>query len=258
MNSPSKIIHLSDTHLYENEGELFYGKNPFRALKEVVEFIRKEDPEVDLVVVTGDLSEDRKYTSYVLVDSLLKKLGKACCWLPGNHDDFSVLPPAIRKKYVKNEWRLGAWKFIALDTTVKGEDFGTLAEAELQRLDVFLSENSEQPVAVCMHHPPVDVGSEFLDSIGLTNKEAFWDRLAAHNNVKAVLCGHIHQELRIVKNGVVVSSPPSTCVQWLPKSKDFKFDDRSGGYNLVTLRHDGSSTIQTVRSHSATRLKFQT
>jgi len=250
----TNIVHLTDVHLCRNKNDLVYGRNPYYSFREILNLIHKKIPELSLIVITGDISEDVTLSSYEIADSLLNEFKNTCYWITGNHDDFSILPSKIKNKYIKNEWELGAWKFIALDTTIKGEDYGLLSNLELQKLNSFLSTNKEHPVIICMHHPPIDVDSVFIDSIGLINKKCFWNELANYSNVKAVLSGHVHQQITANVEGILVSCAPSTFVQWLPKSKEFVFDeDRGNGFNLITLMGNEGMTIETIRNNHKSR-----
>jgi len=64
-------------------------------------------------------------------------------------------------------------------------------------------------------------------------------RLSQHDNVRAILCGHVHQDMQKVRSGATVISTPSTCVQFKPNSDDFALDTCSPGWRELTLYADG-------------------
>ncbi|MCU7797626.1 MAG: 3',5'-cyclic-AMP phosphodiesterase, partial [Candidatus Thiodiazotropha sp. (ex Myrtea spinifera)] len=60
-----------------------------------------------------------------------------------------------------------------------------------------------------------------------------------HPQVKAVLCGHIHQEFQGEHNGVKLLGTPSTCVQFIAGQDDFGIDACPPGYRWLTLQQNG-------------------
>src|SRR5690554_7424546 len=55
-----------------------------------------------------------------------------------------------------------------------------------RRSSDLLSEHSGLPAMVCLHHHPVDIGSDWMNQIGLKNREAFWQVIDKHPQVKVV------------------------------------------------------------------------
>ena len=66
--------------------------------------------------------------------------------------------------------------------------------------------------------------------------------------MKAILWGHIHQQLDAQRSGVNLFATPSTCIQFLPKSNDFAVDTISPGYRWMKLFSDGSIDTGVVRT----------
>ncbi|OGT05923.1 MAG: hypothetical protein A2X78_03955 [Gammaproteobacteria bacterium GWE2_37_16] len=58
--------------------------------------------------------------------------------------------------------------------------------------------------------------------------------------IKAVVCGHIHQESNQRYLGVDFLSTPATCWQFLPQSPKFKLDSAMPGYRWFELYSDGT------------------
>ena len=57
--------------------------------------------------------------------------------------------------------------------------------------------------------------------------------------VKAVLWGHVHQEIDRERNGVRLLASPSTCIQFAPGSEDFNVSEEAPGYRWLRLHADG-------------------
>ena len=83
---PLRVVQLSDCHLFADpEGKLL-GLNTQFSLDKVLELIRKEQPNPDLILATGDLSQDASYESYQRLDRTLSGFDVPVYWLEGNHD----------------------------------------------------------------------------------------------------------------------------------------------------------------------------
>ena len=67
-DSPLRVVQLSDSHLFaDTEGKLL-GLNTQFSLDRVLELIRSEQPSIDLILATGDLSQDASYEAYKRLD----------------------------------------------------------------------------------------------------------------------------------------------------------------------------------------------
>jgi Icc protein len=99
---------------------------------------------------------------------------------------------------------------------------------------------------VCLHHHPVPMDSRWLDSVGLTNAAQFLNTIDRHQNVRAIVWGHVHQTHDSLRKGVRLLATPSTCAQFLPRAQDFTVDQRPPGYRTLELRADGSLLTEVV------------
>ncbi len=244
--SELNLIQITDLHLFNSKHGELRGINTFQNIKSILNHISKSKEQLDAILITGDISEDRSTESYQLLKDELDKLDIPSLWLAGNHDDFRNMPEAILNEHVFDSASLGNWKFIFLDTTVPGVDHGSLDKAELKRLETFLKENKKSPTAVCMHHPPIDVNSDFIDRLGLMNKENFWEVIDSKPSPNAILFGHVHQIINQHKNDILLSCPPATSMQWIPNSQEFAFTGFGKGYQRINLRNDGEISIKTI------------
>jgi len=244
------IVQLTDTHLKkEQEGELL-GMNTRESLDAVLELIKAHHPAPDLILATGDLAQDGDELSYRYFREKLAFFHCPVYWFAGNHDDRLAMraasngTPAMEKVVLTDHWQL-----IFLDTLVPGKVYGELAEKELEFLDQALSRHPDLHALVCFHHQPVDVGSLWLDQIGLRNKGHLFEVLDRYQQVRVVLWGHIHQEVDTVRHAVRMIATPSTCVQFLPESDDFAIDTEAPGYRWLKLAEDGTVETEVKRAH---------
>lgn len=102
---------------------------------------------------------------------------------------------------------------------------------------------------VCLHHHPVDIGSDWMEKIGLKNRDAFWQVIDRHPQVKVVLWGHIHQDLQQQRNGVQLLASPSTCIQFARGSSDFAVEPLAPGYRWFELEASGDYSTEVCRAN---------
>ena len=152
-----------------------------------------------------------------------------------------------REIQVCGDARLGAWRMIFLSTFGEGEVGGALGEGELSRMAATLGNYPREHALICMHHPPLPMGSAWLDTPGLRRADAFLRIVRRHANVRAVLWGHVHQASDRILGGVRFLSAPSTCSQFLPQSDEFKIDSRPPGMRWLNLEPDGGLATEVVR-----------
>ncbi len=244
-----RLVQVSDSHLLADPDAPSRTGVPFRRLEAVIEAVNAERP--DRVVITGDISGDETAASYRLAVATFVRLTAPWSWLAGNHD-----VPALMAEHRKlpEYLDLGRWRALLLDTHVTGEAHGELGPRRLAGLVERLNDD-DRPTLVVMHHPPLPVGSAWLDAIGLRDRQAFWQTLLPFPQVKAVLCGHIHQAFHgqqsLDDRWVEVYGCPATSDQFLPGAETFALDDAAlPGFRVLDLTARGLET-RVVRLDSA-------
>jgi len=243
------ILHLTDCHLTKNEDGELLGMNTRDSLNAVLSEVDKLHAEPDYVLATGDLAQDASSDAYQYFKSRMSHFTCPVSWFPGNHDDRDVMRQVVGTGSELNKvFRIGRWQFILLDSMVNGEVHGHLGSDELKVLETALNERPDLHTIVCLHHHPVNIESAWLDNIGLHNRDDFFKIIDQFDNVKAILWGHIHQQLDAQRAGVKLYATPSTCIQFLPKSNDFAVDTISPGYRWIKLFPDGAIETDVVRT----------
>lgn len=253
---PYKILILSDSHLFGSRDKELFGVNTYDSLNKVTDHIKCSDDTYDLLVASGDLSEDGHHNAYKDFSNSTRDLASSSIWIKGNHDQFHNVPDDLAKGHIHAERHMDPWNCIFLDTTIQGKDEGALSEKELQRLKVFLEKYRGGHIFIFMHHQPMDVGSVFIDVLGLYNKQAFWDLIASYPNIRGLLFGHVHQEIDQNFNGIRLLASPSTSVQFKPFSRELDFDSPTLGYRNIILNRDGSIETHVVRIDSERNLSL--
>lgn len=247
---PLRVVQFSDSHLFGSTDGKLLGLNTDDSLNRVLDLIARDQPAMDLLLATGDLSQDATPASY---DRLLEKLQRfakvPCYWLEGNHDVTGPMRDSLRdpQRLSPCVAKLPGWDVVMLDSTIPNEVPGFLHEDDFEFLDTSLKAARDRHVLVCLHHQPVPMGCAWLDTQIVGNADRFFAILDRYPNVRAVIWGHVHQEFNSERNGVKLMSVPSTCVQFKPKSEDFAIDDKAPGYRWLDLHADGRITTGIAR-----------
>ena len=85
------LVQLSDSHLFAEEDGRLLGMNTADSLQRVIERVLEEQPHIDLVLATGDLSQDGSVESYERFRDLCAVIPADSRWFPGNHDEVQVM-----------------------------------------------------------------------------------------------------------------------------------------------------------------------
>lgn len=229
-----RLVQITDLHLHADPEARSRAGIPYRQFLAVMDAVRQEQP--DLVIVTGDISQDESARAYELATEQLNALPCPWHWLPGNHDQRGLMDIAhpLVEAVECDEWRL-----LLLDTQLPGQPSGALGSNKLAALVAQL-EQSSAPTMVAMHHPPVDVGATWMDAINLQDKADFWAAISGYPQVKIVLFGHAHQaysqEKALDNFSVAVYGSPATADQFLPRAEAFAVDEASHpGYRVLDI-----------------------
>jgi Icc protein len=234
------LVQLSDSHLFADAGDKLLGMNTHDSLQRVIERVLDEQANIDLVLASGDLSQDGSPASYQRFRQMLEQIPAPARWFPGNHDDLAIMQAACQgSSLLQPVVDLGNWRIVLLDTSIAGAVPGFLAADQLELLASALQNAGSRHVLVTFHHHPVSIGCLWMEPIGLRNPDALFAVLDAYPQVRALLWGHIHQEFDQLRNGVRLLASPSTCVQFAPGSEEFQVDQEAPGYRWLRLHADG-------------------
>jgi len=243
-----RVLHLTDPHLFaEADGDL-RGTVTQESLQRVLNHYEAGDWRADRTLITGDLIQDNSAEAYDRFRELLLPLNMRMHCVPGNHDIRDLMRPICSRppfSYCARE-EVHDWLLLGLDSCIKGNAGGEIAPEEFDRLDRIISESSAKHIMVCLHHPPVPMGSAWLDTVALKNGDELLERLQAAERVRLLVFGHVHQPYDSEHLGIQVIGTPSTCSQFKPGSDDFAVDDRPPAYRRITLNSDGSSSTELV------------
>jgi len=247
---PAKIIQLTDSHLFKDAKGSLLGLNTQRSFEAVVEHIAANHTDADLILATGDLSQDQSSESYKRFAEVLNKLQIPVCWIPGNHDDLHTMAEAFESDYFSaaKKINIGAWQLVLLDSSLSGQVYGRLGRSQRDFLKHALQSHSSDYILTVLHHHPVDIQCQWLDPLGLEDADEFFEILDESSSVKGLIWGHIHQVYDQYRGRIRMVATPSSSVQFKPLSKEFAADSESPGYRILELDLEGKieTTIQRI------------
>ncbi|WP_448564317.1 3',5'-cyclic-AMP phosphodiesterase [Trichothermofontia sp.] len=236
-----RVVQLTDTHLLADSQALQKGVATTASLQGVLTHLQSQPVRPDLLLLTGDVSQDESPQSYDRLVDLLTPLAIPAYWIPGNHDHPVTMAQCLDRPPLRSAKCLhqGGWQILLLDSSCPGAVGGYLSEATLDWLDSQL-QACPLPTLVALHHPPCSVNSAWADAIALENQDEFLARLRPYPHLRLVIFGHIHQEFQAHQQGITFLAAPSTCVQFKPNVPTFALDDLPPGYRWLDLYPDGT------------------
>lgn len=248
----SKIIVFTDIHYSVEHLDTEF--NPIERLETGLNHAFKYNPDVDHIIITGDLTHHGDIPSYELLKDSLSKFEHDFKLLVGNHDNrenfLSVFPETTvdADGHVQRVIDTNTHRLILIDT-LDGPPYdyplshrGMLCEKRLAWLDNQLSAAGSKQCIIFMHHHPHDVGFRAMDTIKLVNGDAFYAVIEKHNNVQHISCGHVHRTISGNHRGISFSLFKST-VRQMPMifdSMDFYAEtDEPAAYGIINTGEFG-------------------
>lgn len=279
-NAPSfKLVQITDLHLFESEDEHYFDRSTVVCCRRVLNHIEQYHRDCDVIVITGDVTQDHTHGSYQKLVQLLSEseLAIPVLWLPGNHDDIelmnqyfsdtsneSKLTVSVNEnkneaaKNQKGNIQLGnnkalIWQdwHILLCNSKGATPAGWI---ETQHSDDMVSHmrcESRPHVALFCHHHPVAIdgyldkhilenGSEWLETL-----HAFSQDKSSQSSIKFVAHGHVHNDYVFPvtdRRSFEVIATPATSVQFEKHTSDWQIGEQAPAYRVFNLASNGSYT----------------
>lgn len=243
-----RVLHLTDPHLFADPEGSLRGTVTYASLAAVLAHYRAGDWRADIVVVTGDIIQDDSAAAYELFRDFVGSLELPVYCVPGNHDVRNLMRDTLQAEpfHYCDSVELQGWLVVGIDSCVSDRAGGSVSDAELTRLDSMIAAAGAQHVMVCLHHPPVALGSKWLDSVGLDNGAEVLERFASSGKVRLAIFGHVHQNYEDDHHGMRIIATPSTCSQFAAGSDEFAIDDRPPAYRRIELHADGAHSNELI------------
>lgn len=250
--TPLRVWQISDTHCYaEDSSRLVWSPltvYPNQSLSRVLSHLALQAG--DALIISGDLAQEEVAATYQRLNNLLDFFPAPVYVLPGNHDTPALMHLELTSQNVHfvPQLQLGAWHLLFLDSSRPLHSEGYLSATQLEALEKSLKQiPKDEHVLLFLHHHPLNIGSPWMDHMGLQQPEQFWKIATAFPSVKAVAFGHIHAEFvgavtNQQGNKIAVYGTPATCVQLTHDEARLGFKHNQSGWREFLLYADGQLT----------------
>ncbi|MCY3876710.1 MAG: metallophosphoesterase [Rhodobacteraceae bacterium] len=197
-----KLAHVSDLHILSPEAEApGPGPTSIDVAEALADDLKAIAEGLDLVIIAGDLTDRADAPSFAIVERLFARVGLPIFVVPGNHDGPSGMIDYMRTSTTLSDWDLtnrvvefGGFRFLGLNTCIEGRIQGALDDSALALVDREVGRNSDLPLVVIMHHPPLFLGLEQFDGFcDVDRGDEFLGLLAAAKAETLVFSGHVHR-----------------------------------------------------------------
>lgn len=259
---PVYFVHISDSHIGPTVDYTRHGHNPYECAKALVDHLNALPTKPDFVIHTGDIVADPSYEAYALAAEIFSALEVPVYFVNGNHDRAKdihrYLPMGAKKMLSRNldlltyAFEVKGYRFLVIDA--RGPDeidpHGILGE---EMLAILRDETvvAGPPLTLFTHFQTQPMNSTWMDAYMLIiNGKKLHDMLVPiQERVRGVFSGHVHQNIQIMKDGVLYVSVASTFSQFSgwPNALITGFDSQHPpGYNFVHLLPDQTIIHQHV------------
>jgi len=187
--------------------------------------------------------------SYALLAEILAGLPCPIHVLMGNHDNRAAFNRILRRSAAAMDdapcyysFDHLSTHFVALDSHEPGQPGGVLDAAQLAWLDDDLARHSGRHTVAFVHHHPWPLGMAWIDGMSLKNGEDLMARLRRHGRARWVICGHVHLDQVVERDGLTMLTTPSTCIQLSKMSPEPRMLPGPPAFRVVDVDGDRLST----------------
>lgn len=205
---------------------------------------------LDFVLHTGDVMTDPDSAEeYQAARDVLGKINVPVYYLCGNHDHqqgLRALMPSVALANGTLDYVIehnGA-RLVCVDSATHGQDHGgRLSDEQLAWLEQQITTETDKPLLVGIHHPPLALGNEVIDFFGMSNgAEVHAVLRKAVPRLQGVFFGHIHQIVDTVQDGVyycAVQSPLGQPDLWPAVTPERRTDiTPTPGFSVVIVTRE--------------------
>ena len=209
------IAQISDTHI---GGAVAQGsESNLDRLDRTLAHLQAVGRTPDLLLVTGDMADAGGDEPYRLLKDRLDRLPFPARVALGNHDERAPAQAVFgggEGGFFHYAFDAGELRVVVLDTVEEGRHGGAFCAEREAWLRDQLHEAAAKPVLVALHHPPVDIGIDWLTT---SPTEPWLERLDAaladHPHIVALISGHVHRPIVSSRAGRSVRVCPPVAAQ---------------------------------------------
>lgn len=260
-----KFIHVSDTHLHADPA---YGIDAARGRPAtlaggaaLVKAINAVPFDPDFVLHTGDVAYDPDPAAHAAAREVLGAIRWPVHCLAGNHDHRAALQrtmlgtdDAASLNPFHYAFDVNGVRIVCLDSTGPAEPpRGYVSPEQIEWLRAICSADDDRPIVVGVHHNLLPVGAPWWDEfMRCANGEAVHDALLpARDRIRGVFHGHVHQNVDVLRDGILYSSCLSSWCQfhcWPGQEKTVHDVGAEPGFSLVTVTRE-QTFVRRCRFH---------
>ena len=214
------IAQITDLHVTTHADPLNHARNGQR-LRQVLRSIHALKPRPAAIIASGDLVDHGRPDEYAELKSILDEAEIPIWFGVGNHDKREAFRQAFGSGFeldadgfIQYAIDFDGLRVVVCDTLEEGRDKSGFCERRARWLAETLDADRETPTVVFMHHPPILSGVRWMDP----EPDAPWigqlaEAIRGREQVRAVLCGHVHRPFHGLLAGHIVATAPATSIQ---------------------------------------------
>ncbi|MBS0331455.1 MAG: metallophosphoesterase [Proteobacteria bacterium] len=240
------IAQITDLHVTTTADPLNQMRNEQR-LRQVLRSIHDLKPRPVAIIASGDLVDHGEPAEYEALKAILADVEIPIYFAVGNHDrrqpflDVFGGPfaPVDGDGLIQYAVDFEGLRMVVCDTLEEGRDRSGFDAGRARWLSGALDADKATPTLVVMHHPPILSGVRWMDP----EPDAPWidllaDTLRGRDQVRAVLCGHVHRPFHGLLAGQLVATAPATSIQVTLNLSPVDMD-RPDGREILTAEPPG-------------------
>ncbi|THV19859.1 phosphodiesterase [Peteryoungia ipomoeae] len=206
-----EFVILTDTHFLPRGGTM-YGMDPRARLDAAIEVINRDHPDLEFVVILGDLADNGERAAYENLADSVSKLAAPLVLMMGNHDRRGAFRESFPKAdddgtgFIQALRVLPQASILTLDTLDEDGNthVGILCPKRLEFLERSLHEApKDRPLLLLQHHHSGKVGLRSMDHYNVRNAEEQWAVFQrAGRKPDYMFHGHIHRPIFGLWHGI--------------------------------------------------------
>lgn len=212
------IAQISDCHIRDQGGSFARLVDTTETLRRVVDHLVGMDPAPDVILATGDLTDDGTASQYATLLDVLTPIADRLLPIPGNHDECplfrgafaDVLPGNLADDHCSYVVEDHPVRLVGLDNSIPGRHDGRFDPVRERWLDDVLAADPDRPTLVFTHFPPFETGLRFMDDAGLLDSDRLRAVIERNPQVRLLVTGHLHRPIHTTIGSTLVSTCPST------------------------------------------------
>lgn len=207
------VAQITDLHIGFKSPD---GRDPnLPRFQKVLQHLNSLIRQPDLVILSGDLTEDGSLGDFQALKSEIKDCPWPVFMALGNHDLRNTYRQVFKGAelsdgFLQYAFDHGEYRFIVLDTLLDGKHRAGFCKKRASWLDQALSDVPNKPTIIVLHHPPVLTQITWMSM----PENAEWAQrlkhvVERHDHVIHLMAGHVHRPISAQFSGRPLSIAPA-------------------------------------------------